>query len=144
MGLAERRALKEYQDQKFPAVKAALDEAAGFDVPLEVHWEKIAADGQASNYAKDYYFTETYFTPLTDALKQIGADEMGRDALKKGLKKVVVTHDPSTAPATNYKNGWPFKNGVLTINYEAGVNTQDPSAHQERVDALVDNLEAGL
>jgi hypothetical protein len=144
MGLAERRSLTEYQEHKFPAIKAALDKAAGFEVPLEVHWEKIAADGEASNYAKEYYFTDTYFTPLIDALKEIAGDVMGRDALKKGLKKVIVTYDAATAPATNYKNGWPFKDGILTINYEAGVNTQDPSALQERVEALVDNLEAGM
>jgi hypothetical protein len=144
MGLAERRALKEYQEKKFPAVKAALDKAAGFEVPLEVEWDKIAGEGEASSYDQDYYFTDTYFTPLTDALKQIAGEDMGRAALKKGLKKVLVTFDAATAPATNYKNGWPFKNGVLTINYQAGVNTQDPSAHAERVEALVENLEAGL
>src|SRR5580658_10304876 len=141
MGLAERRAVKEYQDKTYPAIKKHVDQAAGFDVKLHVEWDKIAVEGEADRYAQDYYFTNTFFTPLIDALKEIASDDMGKKALKQHLKKVVITFDPETATASNYEKGWPFEDGILTINYQPGANSGD---HREKVKALVSNLQAKL
>lgn len=81
LGLAERRALKEYQDTKFPELDKKVDEAAGFDVKLTVEWDKLAQAGEADAYSSDDYFTASYFTPLIEALKQIAKDDMGKNAL---------------------------------------------------------------
>jgi len=141
MGLAERRAIKIYQDEIYPAIKKRIDQAAGFAVTMDVQWEKIGGEGEANRYEQDEYFTNTYFTPLIDAFKEIAGDAMGKEALKKSLKKVVITYDPQTATASNYRDGWPFEKGVLTINYQAGANSND---HAEKVNALVTNLQAEL
>jgi len=141
MGLAERRAVKAYQEQTYPAIKNRIDAVAGFAVEMDVHWDKIAVEGEADRYEQDYYFTETLFTPLIDALSEVGSDDMGKEALKRGLKKVVITYDPQTATASNYLEGWPFENGVLIINYQPGANSSD---HAEKVDALVTNLQSEL
>jgi hypothetical protein len=141
MGLAERRAIKEYQDTRYPELKKKNDAAAGFDVPMEIHWDKIAIEGEADRYNDDYHLTDTFFTPLIEALGRVAGDTMGKETLKDGLKKVVITYDPQTATASNYEKGWPFENGVLTINYQPGANSAD---HEEKVDAIVRNLEAGL
>lgn len=146
LGLAERRALKEYQEKKFPEIKKQLNAAAGFDVKTTVHWEKLAQPGEAANYMSDEYFTWIFFAPLTDALKQIAKDDMGKAALKDKLKEIVFTYNPDTAPISNYKAGWPFEKGVLTINYKPWVNTGGPdtSYYQERVKGLIEILEEKL
>lgn len=87
MGLAERRATKEFQDTLFPALKAAMDAAAGFPVTLSVNWEQLAKDDASHGYAEAW--PKIYFQTATDAFKSIARDAMGKDALKAGLKSVV-------------------------------------------------------
>lgn len=145
-GLAERRAIKEYQDTKYPDLKKQIDAAAGFDVKVTPHWDKLAQPGEAENYLKDEYISDIFFYPLIEALKDITKDEMGKTALKEKLKEVVITYDSETAPISNYKSGWIFENGVLTINYKPWTNSdgRDGSNYKERVAALKEILEEKL
>ena len=145
-GLAERRAIKEYQEKKYPDLKKKIDEAAGFEVKVTVNWDELTVEGQSENYMNDTYFSDIYFYPLIEALKSVTKDEMGKQALKAKLKEVVIKYDSSTAPISNYEEGWPFKDGILTINYQPGVNSsgRDSSEFKDRVSALTKNLEKGL
>ncbi len=145
-GLAERRAIKEYQDSKFPEFKKQIDAAAGFDVKVTVNWDKLAVPGQAEHYLEDEYISDIFFYPLIEALKSVAKDEMGKTALKSSLKEIVITYDAATAPASNYKNGYPFENGVLTINNQPWSNSdgRDGSNYKDRVKAITENLEEKL
>ena len=145
-GLAERRAIKEYQEKKYPELKKKIDEAAGFEVKVSVNWDELMIADQADNYMNDTYFSDIYFYPLIEALKSITRDEMGKNSLKAKLKEVVIKYDSSTAPISNYEDGWPFKDGILTINYQPGVNSsgRDTQDYKDRVAALTKNLEKGL
>jgi hypothetical protein len=146
LGLAERRAIKEYQDKKFPSVEKSIHDAAHYDVKLDVQWEKIARVGEADRYMLDEYWGQTIFQPLTAALKSVASDDMGRDALKKALKKIVVTYNPDTAPASNWPNGLTFEKGTLTINFApySNVGDETSSNFKERVKAIKDLLESKL
>lgn len=146
MGLAERRALQSYQNEQLPKLLKGLHQAAGFDVPVDIDWDSMTVDGVNFVGSEKVYFTDIFFLPLTDALKAITVDDMGKQALKKGLKKIVMKFDKNTAPISNYESGWTFENGVLTINYEPGVNSGGPdtSYYRERVLALQKILEAKL
>jgi hypothetical protein len=139
--LAERRALKAYQDDVFPGQLAAIRQAAGFELAVEVKWEAVARPGQADRFSREGHFTKVYFVPLTDALKGVASDAMGRDALKARLRQVVITYDKATAPISNYPNGLAFADGVLTINFEPGVNENDV---KDRAKAIRDLLESKL
>lgn len=141
LGLAERRALKAYQDGKYPELLKEIRAAAGFELEVEVVWETIAKLGQAESYGEPGYWTDIYFVPLAKALARIGQDEMGKTALQAGLKKVVVRLDEASAPASNYPNGLTFEGGTLTINWHPYSNTDDVD---ERVDALVKTMEPKL
>jgi hypothetical protein len=141
LGLAERRALKEYQEKTFPDLKKRIDAAAGFEVPLEVAWESIAIVGQAESYNEPTYFTDVLFIPLIEAFKDITRDDQGKAALKGGLKKIIIQHDPATAPASNYPNGLKFEAGELSINWTPGVNSGDI---KDRTAALKSVLEPKL
>lgn len=141
LGLPERRALKQYQDTKLPELQRAINAAAKFDVPLEVQWGAIAQKDQGSSYLEDDYFTNIYFVPLANALKQITGDAMGAEALKAKLKKVVITYDQATAPVSNYPNGVSFEGGTLKINFAPFSNAADK---QERAKAIQGGLESKL
>jgi hypothetical protein len=111
-----------------------------------VQWEKIARVGEADRYMLDEYWGQTIFQPLTAALKSVASDDMGRDALKKALKKIVVTYNPDTAPASNWPNGLTFEKGTLTINFApySNVGDETSSNFKERVKAIKDLLESKL
>ena len=141
LALPERRGIKQYQDTKFPEQQKAIKAAAGFDVPLEVKWEAIAKPGEGDRYLEDDYWTNVYFVPLAAALKQVGGDAMGAQALKDKLKKIVITYDKDTAPASVYDKGLTFEGGTLTINFEPFTNSGDKDA---RAKAIKDALEAKL
>lgn len=141
LGLAERRALKDYQDNIFPAIKKSLLDAVTFDVPLDIKWEQLAQPGEADRYKEDDYWGKTIFTPLTNAILTITADKEGKDALKAKLKKIVIMFDENTAPASAYSNGVKFEGGVLTINFRPYSNVSDV---KERADAIQKLLEDNL
>jgi hypothetical protein len=133
LGLAERRAVKEYQEKVFPDLLKEIQKSAGFEVPVEVKWEVIAKPGESANYLTEDYWTNIFFKPLSTALADITKDDMGKEALKSKLKQIIVTFDEATAPASNYANGITFEAGVLTINFRPYSNAADV---KQRVDAL--------
>lgn len=139
--LAERRALKEYQDNQFEGLKSELLTAAGYDLILNVDWEKLAIPGQAANYSNEGFFTNIYFRPLILAIEEVAFDEMGQEALRESLTEVHITYDSSSAPASAYQNGLTFDNGVLSINFTPWSNTNHI---EERKVAIVKVLEENL
>jgi hypothetical protein len=112
MGLAERRAAKAFEDNKLPAFKQEIDAIVGFDVPLEINWEALAVEGYADLY--DTAFPKVYFKPLIEALKGVCIDDLGQEAIKAGLKKIVITNEGSSWPT--------FQAGTLTLLYGSCTN----------------------
>jgi len=140
-GLAERRAIAAYRQDKWPPIEAAIRKAAGFEVPVDVEWDQLTIPGDAAHYADDEYYGKTIFQPLVAALNSITADQMGRDALKAKLQQIHVRFDEKTAPASNYPNGLSFAGGVLDINWRPYSNTADV---EDRTKALTQILEKNL
>jgi hypothetical protein len=143
LGLAERRAVKEYQDSIYPEIKKGIEAAAGFGVELDVKWEQIAKLGESDIYKLDEYWALPIFTPLTKALASIASDKMGKDELKAKLKKIVIMYNEKTAPASNFPEGLTFVKGILTINWKPYDNT-NPTFVLERVKAIKDLIESNL
>ncbi|BCB77528.1 hypothetical protein Pflav_039380 [Phytohabitans flavus] len=82
MGLAERRAALAFSTEEYPGWRSKFDQAACFEVPVEVAWDELAVDGYADDYSA--FFTKVYFRPLAEALAAITIDDLGKDALKAG------------------------------------------------------------
>lgn len=131
MGLAERRGVKNFEDNKYPELKRRLDEAAGFEVSLEVDWSSLGVEDYAHLY--DEAFTKVYFEPLIAAFQAITVDDMGREALRDGLKKVVIRDTGSKELS--------FENGTLTVDHHPVSNID---YWEERRDTLQKALEKGL
>ncbi len=141
LALAERRGLKAYQERIWPDQLAAIHTAAGTPIEVEVHWEKLASRGYGHRFLEPDWFTDIYFVPLAKALAEVGRDEIGREAIKAKLKRIVVTFDDATAPVSTYENGLRFEDGTLTVNFRPGENASDVDW---RVQAIVALLEKSL
>ena len=137
MGLAERRATKEFQDKQFPELSTEIQKLAGFPVPIQVTWDQLAVEGRSNLYKESW--PELYFKPVIEALRQIGRDQMGKDAIKAGLKKVEIrnskgAYSPTSAmsPASDgaadrrvHRAGGASATGVLRSRFRHGAGTGD-------------------
>ena len=141
IGLTERRAIAAYRQDRYPAQEKAIQEAAGFAVPVEVAWDDLTLPGDAKYYTDPDYFEKTIFEPLAAGLKEITKDAMGREALAQKLKTIRVRFDEKTAPASNYPNGLKFDAGILDVNWRPFSNVAD---FKDRVEAVVKVLEKNL
>jgi hypothetical protein len=116
MGLAERRAAEQFRTAEFPEWQRRIDEAAAFAVPVEVEWAELAVDDYATRYTE--FFPKVYFQPLVRALAAITIDDMGKEALKDALTKIIIRNTGEYASDT----GFSFTGGVLTIDHRPDTN----------------------
>jgi len=112
VGLAERRIAKDFQDNHLPALQRRVDLAAGVALPLEVHWESLTANAYSHAWLTEW--PQLYFEPLIAALEQITTDQMGREAVKQGLHRVVVEDRDDNYSEDRWAT---LAGGVLTLNY---------------------------
>ena len=131
MGLAERRAVKNYSETEFPKMKAKIDAVAGFDVPFDIAWDTLAEDDYA--HMLEDSIPKVYFMPVLEAFREIAIDDMGKEALKEGVGSVVVRW-------TGEKT-LDFEDGVLTIDHSPISNVD---YWENRRDTLQKALEDAL
>jgi hypothetical protein len=134
MGLAEKRATMEFQKNVYPNLKKAIDEAAGFEVPIQVDWASLAQPDDAAIYQD--YWTKIYFEPLLGAVKSICADDLGKAALKESLKRIEICNSGQFSNP----QGFSFDAGVLRLDHKL-VNADNV---QERTDGLLEKVQAAL
>ena len=83
-------------------------------------------------------WTKVYFTPTIEALKSIARDDMGRDALKTGLKRITFCN---TAGRYSADSAVSFVSGELVIDHDPDCNVD---YIQDRTDVARKQLERGL
>jgi hypothetical protein len=128
MGLAERRATKEFQDKMLPGLRAEIDKAVGKPIELEIHWEQLAKEDYAESYAESW--RKVYFQPVIDGLKSITRDDLGREAVQGGLKKIIFRN---SRDAYSAESAIDFTAGELTIDH-------DPSSNVDYIDERTNYL----
>jgi hypothetical protein len=128
MGLAERRAAIQFAETVYPKLRKEIDEAASFEVPVEVDWDTLAAEGSAHLY--EAAWPKVYFTPLIAALRAIAADEPGRERLRSTLKRVVIRN---TQGATTGSRMVSFHEGVLTLDHEPVTRVDSVAEREEAI-----------
>lgn len=133
MGLLERRALKHFEEQTYPKLCARINEAAGFEVPIAVNWDSLAEENYSHLYEEA--FDKVFFKPLLVAIKGVCIDDMGREALRAGLKTLKIQGEGSGNVS--------FDKGVLSLSFNPVANLED-SQIEERARAIQSALEKGL
>lgn len=135
MGLAERRIVKNFETTVYPGLKQQIDEAAGFDVPIEVKWDTLTKEDQYSSSWEESW-PQIYFVPVITAFKNICIDDMGKEALVGGLKKVIIQDVRDV-----YGAEWvTFEGGTLTLDHRF-CNVDDVDT---RTQSLQQTLEKAL
>ena len=94
MGLNERRKMKELQDTTIPERTKEIAEICGVAVPYEVDWNSFAEDMQALNFVDNIACHR-----LNMALRSLCIDDMGKQAVREGLKLVRIKNVPAASDA---------------------------------------------
>src|ERR1700722_9221994 len=102
MGLNERRKIKELQDVTCPGRVKEIEEITGKAIPYEVDWDSLADDAEGLNFIDNLSCHR-----LNMALRVICQDDLGKEAVRDGLKRVKLK---------NVKN-----KSEMKIHFEAGV-----------------------
>lgn len=136
MGLAERRASKEFLENRFPDLKQQIDRAAKFEVTLEVKWDTLAVEDQAHLY--DECWAKVYFYPLIKALKWVCQDELGQEALQAELKQIVIQN----INGAYYGDRWAhWHKGMLLLDHLPTTNVDDV---EDRMKGLIAAIEKAI
>lgn len=136
MGIAEKRAVEEAKTKYFDTFQKDVNAAVGTDVAVEVDWSSLAVDGYA--HVLEEGVNKIFFESTLKAIKAVGADAMGKEALQGGLKKIVIKNTDKTSSP---RNAYSFDGGVLTIDHRPASNVEDIS---QRADELKELLESKL
>jgi hypothetical protein len=106
MGLDERRRVKELQEVTLPGRALEIQEICGAPIPYEVDWDSIKDDGAALNFLDNCSCHR-----LNMALRGICQDDMGKEAVRDGLKLVKLKN-----VKTPQEISMTFENGVLEMH----------------------------
>jgi hypothetical protein len=138
MGLAERRAAEEFKTTKFVEVLNSLKDTMKFDCEIVVNWDELTnrIEGYSDlRETMDDYFTNCFAKPIVGAIASICADNMGREALKSALKKIIIKSDSN---ATSSPSGFTFENGELTVNLTYS-NTSEVDERKQKLISLIES-----
>ena len=105
--MEERRAIRAFQEHCYPRLKAQIDEAAGFEVDVEVDWASLDVDAYAEHYEEA--LEKVYFQPLIDAFAALRLDA-SRPPLAQVLRRVVVCYETVASRVR-------FEQGVLVLDH---------------------------
>jgi hypothetical protein len=83
MGLNERRKIEELKTVTFPSRSKEIEEICGKSIPYEIDWDSLSDDMEGLNFIDNISCHR-----LNMALRGICRDEMGKQAVRDGLKLI--------------------------------------------------------
>ena len=113
MGLNERRKIKELQDSTLPDRVKEIAEICGAPIPYEVDWDSLSDDLEGLNFMDNLSCHR-----LNMALRVICMDDMGKEAVRDGLKKIKLKN-VKTAKEMSMR----FEGGVLEMHCAYALHT---------------------
>ena len=130
MGLNERRKIEELKNVTFPGRVKEIEEICGKAIPYDIDWDSLADDAEALNFIDNISCHR-----LNMALRVICQDEMGKDAVRSGLKQIKLKNvkDKSAMKIS-------FDGGVLEMNCAYGLRTEGMFSDNQIRELLVNKL----
>lgn len=114
MGLNERRKIKELQDTTFPERVREIEEICGKAIPYEVDWDSLADDAEGLNFIDNLSCHR-----LNMALRVICMDDMGKEAVREGLKLIRLQNADGKSDMH-----MTFEDGVLEMRCAYALRTE--------------------
>jgi hypothetical protein len=130
MGLNERRKIKELQDTTLPGRVKEIEEICGKAIPYDVDWDSLADDLEGLNFLDNISCHR-----LNMALRTICIDDMGKEAVREGLKTIKLKNvkDKSAMKLS-------FEGGVLEMHCAYAQRTDGMFSDNEIREALLKKL----
>lgn len=130
MGLNERRKIKELQDVTFPGRVKEIEDICGKAIPYEVDWDSLADDAEALNFIDNISCHR-----LNMALRVICQDDMGKEAVREGLRTIRLKNVKDKAAMK-----LAFDAGVLDMHCAYALRTDGMYSDNEIRELLVKKL----
>lgn len=130
MGLAERRKIKELQDEVLPGRVKDIEDICGQAIPYEVDWESLADDAAGLGFLDNLSCHR-----LNMALRTICLDDIGKEAVREGLKLIKLKN-----VADSDNRFIAFNEGVLEMHCAYAQGTSGMIGDSEIRDALMAKL----
>ncbi|WP_075344553.1 hypothetical protein [Tenacibaculum agarivorans] len=136
MGLAERRIIKTYQEGKYQDFLSEIKDVIGGEIEFDIDWNSLPNEKYSKSLEEG--LTEIYFKPILNSFKSIAEDDMGKEAIKESVKKIIIKDENDNAYASQtYK----FNEGTLIVNHCSYTNIGNTD---ERTKILTKLLESNL
>ena len=129
MGLNERRKIKELQDETLPGRVKEIEEICGKAIPYEVDWATFD-DLESLNFMDNISCHR-----LNMALRVICQDDMGKEAVRDGLKVVKLSNVKDKAGMKIS-----FADGVLDMHCAYALRTDGMYSDNEIRELLISKL----
>ena len=110
MGLIEKRLIKLGQDEWVPEAQKELRAETGGEQVIDVVWDGFQSDEAALNNVRHQGLRR-----ITSAFRVVCCDELGKEAVKEQIQKIVVKNTDDAA-----KKGFELKDGAFTITAAYG------------------------
>ena len=130
MGLNERRKVEDLKNTTFPGRVKEIEEICGKAIPYEVDWESLADDAEGLNFIDNLSCHR-----LNMALRVICQDDMGKQAVRDGLKVVKLKNVKDKAQMK-----MSFDKGVLEMHCAYAQRTDGMFRDADIRELLVKNL----
>ena len=130
MGLAERRKIKELQETTFVERVKEIEEICGTGIPYEVDWDSLADDAEGLNFIDNLSCHR-----LNMALRTICVDDMGKEAVRDGLKLIKLKNVKNKADMKIA-----FDGGVLEMHCAYALRTDGMYSDAQIRDVLMPKL----
>lgn len=85
MGMLEKRAMKEAQDNWVPKRQQELNDICGGEIPYEIEWDTFANDTKAIQWLEHNACQQ-----VAMAARVICKDDIGKEAMRDGCKRVLL------------------------------------------------------
>jgi hypothetical protein len=130
MGLNERRKIKELQEVVLPGRVKEIEEICGKAIPYEVDWESLADDAEGLNFLDNLSCHR-----LNMALRVICQDDLGKEAVRDGLKKIQLKNVKNKSAMK-----LAFDSGVLEMHCAYALRTDGMFSDNQIRELLVAKL----
>ncbi|MDC0743663.1 hypothetical protein [Polyangium mundeleinium] len=99
MGLIEKRLIKEAKESWLPGEQKDIQDVAGAPIVVDVDWPTFETDEAALKNVQHLGVRK-----LANAFRVICVDELGKEAVRDGVKRIVVTNQKEGAPSVVLDN----------------------------------------
>jgi hypothetical protein len=130
MGLNERRKIEELKTVTFPGRVKEIEEICGKPIPYDVDWTSLADDMEGLNFIDNLSCHR-----LNMALRVICQDEMGKEAVRDGLKQIMLKNVKDKASMK-----LSFDGGVLEMHLAYALRTDGMYSDNEIRELLIKKL----